>query len=71
MATYERLDYGSSDGSQWGDATARIAFYGGTPVAQTTIANISTASQISTVISSLIVDLGALGLFSTVTYVDL
>jgi len=35
MATYERLDYGSADGSQWGGAAAdKVAFYGGTPVSQ-------------------------------------
>lgn len=33
--TYERIDYGSSDGSQWGaSATEKIAFYGYTPVVQ-------------------------------------
>lgn len=35
MATYERLDYGSPDGSQWGGATSdKVAFYGTTPVSQ-------------------------------------
>lgn len=34
MATYERLDYGSPDGCQIGDATALVAFYGKTPVDQ-------------------------------------
>lgn len=35
MATYERLDYGSDDGSQWGVAsTDKLAFYGKTPVVQ-------------------------------------
>ena len=38
MATYERLDYGSADGSQWGGATTdKLAFYGSTPVAKTAI----------------------------------
>ncbi len=32
MATYERLDYGSPDGSQWGTSTDAIGFYGKTPV---------------------------------------
>jgi len=33
MATYERLDYGSSDGSQWGGAsTDALGMYGVTPV---------------------------------------
>ena len=35
MATYERLDYGSSDGSQWGGAaTEKLSCYGVTPVVQ-------------------------------------
>lgn len=35
MATYERLDYGSPDGSQWGgSATEKVAFYGAVPVVQ-------------------------------------
>jgi hypothetical protein len=37
MATssYERLDYGSPDGSHWGGATSdKVAFYGTTPVSQ-------------------------------------
>ena len=32
MATYERLDYGSDDGSQWGAATDKLGMYGVTPV---------------------------------------
>ena len=35
MATYERLDYGSPDGSQWGGtSTDALALYGLTPVVQ-------------------------------------
>lgn len=35
MASYEILDYGSPDGSQWGkSASEKIAFYGAVPVAQ-------------------------------------
>ena len=35
MATYERLDYGSPDGSRWGgSASDKIGFYGVTPVIQ-------------------------------------
>lgn len=35
MATYERLDYGSPDGSQWGGASSdALGMYGYTPVAQ-------------------------------------
>lgn len=37
MATYERVDYGSDDGSQWGGAaTDKIGFYGKVPVVQRT-----------------------------------
>ena len=36
MATsFERLDYGSVDGSHWGGSTSdKVAFYGTTPVTQ-------------------------------------
>lgn len=35
MATYERIDYGSADGSQWGgSASDKIGFYGKVPVVQ-------------------------------------
>ena len=35
MATYERLDYGSPDGSMWGiKAAAKIGFYGKVPIIQ-------------------------------------
>jgi hypothetical protein len=35
MATYERLDYGSDDGSQWGGAASdKCGFYGKVPVVQ-------------------------------------
>lgn len=37
MATYERVDYGSPDGSQHGgSATDKVAFFGITPVVQPT-----------------------------------
>lgn len=33
--TYEQLDYGSSDGSQWGNAASdKLAMYGAVPVIQ-------------------------------------
>jgi len=33
--SYERLDYGSTDGSQWGGSSAdKLGFYGKTPVIQ-------------------------------------
>ena len=35
MATYEKLDYGSPDGSNWGGATTdKLGCYGATPVVQ-------------------------------------
>ena len=37
MATYERLDYGSPDGSRWGGSSSdALGMYGVTPVAQYT-----------------------------------
>jgi len=34
-SSYERLDYGSPEGSQWGgSSTDKVAFFGGTPVVQ-------------------------------------
>jgi len=48
MATYERLDYGSPDGSQWGGAsTDTIAVYGSTPVVKTVVNNITSATEIT------------------------
>ena len=32
MATYEKLDYGSPDGSLWGDSSAKLGVYGKVPV---------------------------------------
>lgn len=42
MATYERIDYGSDDGSQWGNTSAKLGMYGSTPVSQ--YADVSAAS---------------------------
>ena len=40
MASYERIDYGSPDGSQWGGAaTDKLGFYGKVPVVQRTYAS--------------------------------
>ena len=37
MPTYERLDYGSPDGSQWGGSSSEsLGLYGVTPVTQYT-----------------------------------
>ena len=38
MATYERVDYGSSDGAHFGGAaTDKIGFYGATPVVKPSV----------------------------------
>lgn len=38
MATYERLDYGSSDGCQIGGAaTDKIGFFGATPIVKPSV----------------------------------
>ena len=38
MPTYERVDYGSPDGAQFGGAaTDKIAFYGATPVVKPSV----------------------------------
>ena len=35
MSLYERLDYGTPDGSVWGGSSSeKLAFYGGVPVIQ-------------------------------------
>lgn len=45
MATYERIDYGSSDGSQLGGAsTDKIAFYGATPIVRPSVTQQATAT---------------------------
>ena len=64
MPTYERLDYGSPDGSHWGGAsTDKAGFYGLTPVAQQSIGNnVSTLTHFSTVVSTLVVALKAAGI---------
>ncbi len=36
MATYERLDYGSPDGSRWCTSTDLLAMYGAVPATQYT-----------------------------------
>ena len=45
MATYERVGYGSPDGSQFGGAsTDLIAFYGATPLAKVSLTQQSTTA---------------------------
>jgi hypothetical protein len=44
MPTYERLDYGSPDGSHWGGAsTDALGMYGVTPVTQYTLVGAASA----------------------------
>lgn len=44
MPTYERLDYGSVDGSYWGASTDLIGLYGAIPVAQSSLPTVGAAS---------------------------
>lgn len=66
MATYERLDYGSTDGCQIGGAaTDKIGFFGATPVVR--VANVVDATDAATAITKLnavIAGLETLGLFA-------
>lgn len=63
--TYERLDYGSPDGSQWGGtSTDRIGFHGATPSVRLNIGlGLSTATHASTLVSTIAEALKTLGLF--------
>ena len=64
MATYERLDYGSPDGSQWGTSSDALGFYGATPVSVTSVPSVSTGTDTSTCVSSLIVALKRIGIIT-------
>jgi len=70
MPTYERLDYGSPDGSQWGRAsTDALGMYGMTPVTRQSMGvNVSTltaTTQIFTVVSTLVEALKTFGIVQT------
>ena len=70
MPTYERLDYGSPDGSHWGGASSDpLGMYGVTPVTRQAVgANVSTTSattQIFTLVSSLVEALKTIGIVRT------
>ena len=67
MPTYERLDYGSPDGSNWGGAsTDPLGFYGVTPVVRQSIGlGMSTATHASTLTSTMAEALKLVGLFQT------
>lgn len=64
MATYERLDYGSADGSQWGGtSTDKVGMYGLTPTVQLNIGlGLSTATHASTLVSSIAEALKTIGI---------
>ena len=56
MPTYEKLDYASDDGSQWGGSvTDKIAVYGSTPVVKTVVGNITSATEITSAAGALVV----------------
>lgn len=75
MATYERLDYGSSDGCQIGGAaTDKVGFYGAVPVVQRALAlqansvvsvssNITIAASLTAWIVEVTATLNALGIW--------
>lgn len=69
MATYERLDYGSPDGSQWGGAsTDKLAVFGADPVVKTVVGNITSVTEITsaagaTVLSTVVAQLKTYGWF--------
>lgn len=65
MPTYERLDYGSDDGSQWGGAsTDKLGAYGQTPTVRLNIGlGLSTATHASTLVSTIAEALKTFGLF--------
>lgn len=66
MATYERVDYGSPDGAQFGGATTdKIAFYGSAPLAQVSLtqqASTKTTTQLRAELTALQNALHNLGL---------
>jgi hypothetical protein len=70
MATYERLDYGSSDGCQVGGAaTDKIGFFGATPVAKPSVTWPNTGTATTTLnetkVNRIMAALVSLGLIVT------
>ena len=56
MPTYERLDYASDGGSQWGGSTTdKLGVYGATPVVKTVVGNITSATEITSAAGALVV----------------
>lgn len=65
MATYERVDYGSSDGAHFGGAaTDKIGFYGATPIVKPSVTQqaTSTTTALRADLTSLMTALSNLGL---------
>lgn len=70
MATYERVDYGSSDGAQLGGAaTDKIGFYGAIPIVKPSVTWPNTGTATTTLnetkVNRLMVALVNLGLIVT------
>ena len=64
--TFERLDYGSADGSQWGGAsTDKLAFYGTTPVTRYSTALVASTFTVTTAITSNAAGLASAAAMST------
>lgn len=65
MPTYERVDYGSPDGSQWGgSSTDKIAFYGTTPIVQrsgaaqaTSLVGTASSTEVATEVKAAIIEI--------------
>lgn len=65
MPTYERVDYGSPDGSQWGgSSTDKIAFYGTTPIVQrsgaaqaTSLVGTASSTEVATDVKAAIIEI--------------
>lgn len=53
MATIERLDYGSDDGSTWGGtSTDKLAYYGGNPSVQVNLSSVANGGHVSSATAS-------------------
>lgn len=70
MPTYERLDYGSSDGCQIGGAaTDKVGFFGATPVVKPSVTWPNTATATTTLnetkVNRIMAALVSLGLIVT------
>lgn len=53
MASYENVDYGSPDGALFGlTSTAKIGFYGATPIVRATVAATTTTTATTTALQA-------------------